>query len=558
MSDFYNKVRRNYTVYDIFLAATTLFFISVRLRLMNISFERDEGEYAYAAQEILRGGLPYKDFYNMKMPGVYYIMAILFKFFGDSVYTVKISLLCVNLFSAFFIFLTTRKLFDKNTGVAAAAIFLLFCLSYSAQGWTANAEHYVVMFGCAGLFFTIVARKKNRAVYLFPAGILMMLAFICKQHGIGFLLFPFIWMLDISDFRLRTSDFGIIRKASLKAKNSYKESEIRNPKSEIQNPKFKVQSLFYCITGACLPFAIMLFYFWKSQILPNFYFLTFSYADAYASQRLPFKNVDQFRPIFWDNFIFWFLALLLVIFFTKSKIRNQANGFFPILLLCSFGAISLGWYYRPHYFQLGFPVGAIMSAWILVRLKIFLKFKGVSPARYILIAFVATLIIQFDYFFTETSAELMPKMYGHSFFNEKKIIGLNLNNLTANKHAKIGLFGCEPQIFFYARRQSATGYMYMFPLLENHRFVSEMSQTFIKEIETAQPELLIYFPDIDQLSENETNLIYLKNWFANFSMNYNIVAQAYIKDGVSIIDWRTENKMRVCLDSTIALIYKRK
>ena len=550
-NNFYNnKVRRNFTVYNIFLASTVILFTVVRLRHINIAFERDEGEYAYAGQEILRGGLPFKDFYNMKMPGVYYIMAILFKFFGDSVAAVRISLLCVNYLSAFFIFLTTRKFFDKNTGVAAAAIFLLYCLSYSAQGWTANAEHYVVMFGCAGLFFTVLARQKNQEAYLFPAGILMMLAFICKQHGIGYLLFPFIWMLYIG---LWTTYFKRDR-----TKNSHLSI------SDFQIPTSITRSLLYYVAGACLPFGIMLLYFWKMHILPNFYFLTFRYADAYAAQQPPLINIWHFRPIFWDNFGFWFLSFAFIYFSINKKIFIRQFGFFPILFLCSLASISLGWYYRPHYFQLFFPVAAIMSAWMLVRLRLFWNFRWLTPAGYILLAFAATCIMQFDYFFAARD-EIMVKMYGPSYFNEKKIIGAqisgsgqNSKDIEKSNNPKILVFGCEPQIFFYARQESANGFMYMFPLLEYQRFAPAMIQQFITETETAKPEMLIYFPDINDLAENESQLTYLKKWFAEYSNQYNIVAQSYLKNGVSVMDWHTENQMRVCLDSTIALIYKRK
>jgi hypothetical protein len=43
--------------------------IAIRIRLLGIPLERDEGEYAYAGQLILQGIPPYKLAYNMKFPG---------------------------------------------------------------------------------------------------------------------------------------------------------------------------------------------------------------------------------------------------------------------------------------------------------------------------------------------------------------------------------------------------------------------------------------------------------------------------------------------------------
>ena len=536
----FRKNFRNYfTVYNLFLIAAILLFIGVRLRHINISFERDEGEYAYAGQEILRGGLPYKDFYNMKMPGVYYIMAFLFRLFGDSVYTVKLSLLFINLTSAFFIFLTAKKLFGKDTGIAAAAIFLLFCLSYSAQGWTANAEHYVVFFACIGLYFAVLARQKDSNIFLFFSGAVMMLALICKQHGIGFLMFPGFWFMYIN----------------FKSEVSKRWSEI-NFKSFLPIfQKYAVQMFFYGL-GCALPFSGMIFYFWHFDILPSFYYLTFQYAQAYTGIKPMFLEIWQFRPVFWDAFGFWFLIFVLFYFDIRKKIKIGQDGFFPILFICCFASVSIGWYYRPHYFQLLFPVAAMMSAWVIVHLDFFWSAKWLTPTRYIVFSFAGMLVMQQAYFFSASSEFITKAMYKGDFFNEEKEIGTHINSLMSTPNEKIGLVGCEPEVFYYSKRQSASGFIYVYPLLEKQCYATAMFQQFVKEIETVKPEILVYVQNINDASLDEDKVNLLNQWFADFSKGYNIVAQSYLENGISKMDWHSENKMRVSLDSTITLIYK--
>src|SRR5205814_80959 len=51
--------------------------IAIRIRLLGIPLERDEGEYAYAGQLILQGIPPYKLAYNMKFPGTYAAYAVI-------------------------------------------------------------------------------------------------------------------------------------------------------------------------------------------------------------------------------------------------------------------------------------------------------------------------------------------------------------------------------------------------------------------------------------------------------------------------------------------------
>jgi hypothetical protein len=53
----------------IFLAVIVLgLVIVIRIRLLGIPLERDEGEYAYAGQLMLQGIPPYEFAYNMKLP----------------------------------------------------------------------------------------------------------------------------------------------------------------------------------------------------------------------------------------------------------------------------------------------------------------------------------------------------------------------------------------------------------------------------------------------------------------------------------------------------------
>ena len=56
----------------------------VRIRLLSMPLERDEGEYAYAGQLMLEGEPPYRLIYNMKMPGTYAAYAWIMAVFGQS------------------------------------------------------------------------------------------------------------------------------------------------------------------------------------------------------------------------------------------------------------------------------------------------------------------------------------------------------------------------------------------------------------------------------------------------------------------------------------------
>ena len=61
---------------------------------------------------------------------------------------------------------------------------------------------------------------------------------------------------------------------------------------------------------------------------------------------------------------------------------------------------------------------------------------------------------------------------------------------STDKEDSVAVMGSEPQVFFYAKRISATGYIYMYPLMERNDFASAMQVQAIKQIEKAKPKVI--------------------------------------------------------------------
>jgi hypothetical protein len=55
----------------------------------------------------------------------------------------------------------------------------------------------------------------------------------------------------------------------------------------------------------------------------------------------------------------------------------------------------------------------------------------------------------------------------------------------------IAVLGSEPEIYFYAGRRSATGYIYTYGLMEPQPYAHQMQQEMINEIEAAHPKFLV-------------------------------------------------------------------
>ena len=117
----------------------------VRVRLLEIPLERDEGEFAYMGQLMLRGIPPYLQAYTMKLPGTHAAYALVMGALGQTVEAIRIGLILVNAATTLVLFCLVRRLFGNLTGFGAGASFALLSLSPSVLGTSAHATHFVLL-----------------------------------------------------------------------------------------------------------------------------------------------------------------------------------------------------------------------------------------------------------------------------------------------------------------------------------------------------------------------------------------------------------------------------
>ncbi|MHC4337754.1 MAG: glycosyltransferase family 39 protein, partial [Planctomycetota bacterium] len=235
------------------LLAVILFTGAIRLRLLAVPLERDEGEYAYAGQLILQGVPPYAQVYNMKMPGIYAAYALILAVFGQTHTGVHLGLLVINTATILLLFFLAKKLFDPLVGVVAAAAFALLSLGRPVQGIFANAEHFVILFALAGILLLLRALDQKRSSLLLVSAVLLGLAFIMKQHGAAFAVFAALYLF------------------------------VRELRRRPFNSKTFVAKVFLFLIGVVLPSAVTCLLLWRAGVFEKFWFWTFDYARKYVS-----------------------------------------------------------------------------------------------------------------------------------------------------------------------------------------------------------------------------------------------------------------------------------
>src|SRR5256886_13821815 len=169
--------------------------IAIRIRLLGIPLERDEGEYAYAGQLMLQGIPPYKLAYNMKFPGTYAAYAVIMSIFGQTITGIHLGLLLVNAATVALIFLLGRRLVNTTAGIAAAASYAVLSVTPSVLGFAGHATHFVMLPVLGGTLLLLGESDRQAFGRLFASGLLFGLCLLMQQPALFFIPFGAIYPL---------------------------------------------------------------------------------------------------------------------------------------------------------------------------------------------------------------------------------------------------------------------------------------------------------------------------------------------------------------------------
>ncbi len=502
------------------VAVIIVFIAAVRIRLLQIPLERDEGEFAYMGQLILQGIPPYLLAYNMKFPGIYAVYALIMGIFGQTIAGIHIGLMIVNAIAILLLFLLTRRLFDDVAGVFAAAFYALLSLSPSVLGTSAHATQFIVPVALGGTFLLIQAVDSGKYSTLFLSGLLYGLALMMKQHAVLFI------------------GFGVIY---------YLWSMVRKRPFDIEK---LVRGISLFILASAIPFIVSCAILYGVGVFSRFWFWTFTYASQYVSEVPLSLGVQHFLTSARWAISPWVWAAaglgLTAIFWNK---RARVNGVFLIgFFLFSFLSICPGLFFRNHYFVTLLPAVAVLAGVAASSIREFLSVKKMPIIIQILpLLIVAAVVLgpmsMFTrFFFTAPPAEACRMMYGENPFPESIEIGEYIKN-HSREDDKIAVIGSEPQIYFYANRKSATGYIYVYGLMEPQDFASRMQREMIQEIENARPKFVVFVNvPYSWLLRQNSDMTLLKWTQRYLEFKYRIVGLADINPNrISKVYWNDES-----------------
>src|SRR5713101_4330918 len=100
--------------------------------------------YLYVGKTILEGGIPYRDAWDIKGPGIFYLFSFSILLFGKTALGIEILEGIWQALTALIVFLIGKRIYQREVaGYLAAAFYLIYLLFFAARGGTAEPDRLI-------------------------------------------------------------------------------------------------------------------------------------------------------------------------------------------------------------------------------------------------------------------------------------------------------------------------------------------------------------------------------------------------------------------------------
>jgi hypothetical protein len=461
---------------------------AVRVRLLGVPLERDEGEYAYLGQLLLQGVPPYAEAWNMKFPGIYAVYALLIGVGGANVAAIHAGLLVANAWNSVAVALLGRRLLGTAAGVVAGAGFAAMSLSTIVNGLWSHAEPFALSFALAGLLLAYGGERVGRLVL---AGLLLGTAVVVKQNAGPLALFGAHETAELNGGGWRVS-----------------------PRS--------------CSPGSCRsrrPAAALAL----AGAFDRFWLWTFVYARAYGSQMTLAEGLDNLAymlPRLLRAQLVWWLAAAVgaAAPLWSREVRARAPFLFGFLAAGALAA-SFGLYFRAQYFVPLLPAIALLAGAGAHALGRAGRARELIAAGVVLVGLATPIGVEAGLLLRATPDELTrPSTQNPSSRPPSSAAGSPSSR--RRRRASPSSAGARSTS---ARPGAATGYIYMYPLMEPLPLASAMQDEMIAQLEAARPEVLVFVSvDVSWLAHRNSPPQLLRWFNATAARDYEVVARVEI------------------------------
>jgi hypothetical protein len=386
---------------------------------------------------------------------------------------------------------------DRFWAWLAGALFALLSADPLVQGTAANTELFMLCpLILSQIAFLAAAAKNRRNVLLMVlAGALTGIACMFKQVAI------------VNWFLL----------AALYSVFAGKEKRWRGA----------VSFVAWSAAGLLTVVGLVALYFWRYGALHNLVDNVFTHNLKYVGA----VGVTARLEYCWGTLTMLARTQVIVCAFAAvglvSFLKSGNTKWFLFLgasLLTGAIGVSASGYFFPHYFQQLLPplaLAAAVGAQTIAASKSWRVFPLWSRRVAVVLALaVLPALTLWPFLFTYTPAEAVRKIYPGDFFAEMPQFAQRIETLTP-PDKRVFVFGAEPELLFYARRASATRYIFLFPLYGPYGNAREKQLVAAAEVESANPPTAVYFPNLLFFTSGTDQ--YFTDWSRSYmEQNFNV------------------------------------
>jgi hypothetical protein len=452
-----------------------LLFVALRWNNFNLPLVRDEGEYAYAAQLLKAGKLPYEEAFVQKPPMVIYSYALAYAVAPNVYWAPRIlacvCVACATLLLAYII----RREFDKELIFPVSFLFTSIVLLPGVQQFTANTEMFMLLplLGCIAVCVRS-QQLKARAGSWFLAGVLAAVTFWYKYTATPLLMALFAgW--SWCDWR------GI--------RELHDETTSLSPSSK---PTITiVKHWFWAFLGGAAASLVILIPFLIRDGGKHLWECTIEYNRAYTnSSTFGLSSLWFCIQLLWaDWWILFFLVPIALIY------RRRALWFWAGMFLAAW--LSTGASIYGHYYILIMPFWAILAALGIENIARWIngKFgwsrKLCATCLTVLVLFVVNYSHLPWLFSSEQS--FAARRLGETPFLEAPDAATRVAQMTLPTEP-VYVAGSEPEILFYSKRFSPTRFVIGYPLMQPGTRTTDYQQEVISSLEPSHPKVIVLAP----------------------------------------------------------------
>jgi len=444
----------------IFVAASLAILAAdllLRFNLIDVPLGRDEGGYAYVGREILSGALLYRDAFDLRPPGPFYLYALALAVVPATPAGIHVFLHLYNLATCLALFSLARAL---GTSTAAA---LWTALAYAVasslpgvQGFQASSELLMLLPLVLAMRLALASGPRRRGA-LVLAGVLTALACWIKQTAFLSLAFLPFWIALVP----------------------------RRPRAEA------ARDLLAFGGGAVAVSLAIVGAFASAGVLRELLYWSFEHPLLYARTDFLFgRAMAQLWELLSGSPVLSAAALVGLVVAAR-RARRQAVFLFALLGL-SLVAVLPGKAYEHYFVQLlpplclaaGIGLDACVSRVREPRMRVAATLA--AGAALVLLP----LALAPGYYLRWSPDEIARAEFGANPFVESADIADYLRTRTAPGE-RVLIVGSEPQILFLAGIRSATPFIYFYPVFEPFPRHVEFQQRIWDEVRAAPPAWIV-------------------------------------------------------------------